>query len=439
MQRTPLIARVSRTRRSRLVRHVVAAVLAATSARAQSPTTLGDVYRAAATGPRIAAARAAARAADARVSPVTRLPDPAIQLGVMNYALPSLSPMSTIGMTQLQVMQMLPVGGKLAAAGAAATARAAAEQSRADDVAWSVRADAADAYYEAYAADRQLDVARETLHLLREAAATAEAMYRVGEGRQADVLRAQVEVARMAEDTLRMHAMRESAVARLGALVGPMADSLGATALPAFPDSLPSLDSLVALAFAGRPMLRADARAVDGARADEKLARREIWPDLTVGVQVAQSAGGGDRMGSVMIGATLPIFARDRQLRMRDEASAMRQMTEADYAATRADTRARVIAVRADLERARRLRALYSTSVLPQARATVTSAMSAYRTGSIDFMTLLDDEMAVNRYRQELAQLQADEGKSWAELEMLVGRALFDPDATATLAEGGAR
>lgn len=439
MQHTSVIQRVSRSRRRILLRRaavVIAIVALKGVASAQSPASLGAIYRAAATGPRIIASRAAARAADARVAPVTRLPDPAIQLGVMNYALPSLSPMSTIGMTQLQLMQMLPVGGKLAAAGAAASARAAAERSRADDVAWSVRAEAADAYYDAYAADRQLDVARETLHLLRESAATAEAMYRVGQGRQADVLRAQVEVARMAEDTLRMRAMRESAVARLGALVGPMSDSLGATALPAFPDSLPSLDSLVGLAFAGRPMLRADARAVDGARADEKLARREIWPDLTVGAQVAQS--GGDRMGSVMIGATLPIFARDRQLRMRDEAAAMRQMAEADLAATRADTRARVIAVRADLERARRLRALYAGSVLPQARATVASAMSAYRTGSIDFMTLLDDEMAVNRYRQELAQLDADEGKSWAELEMLAGRALFDPDTTA-IAEGGAR
>ena len=41
-------------------------------------------------------------------------------------------------------------------------------------------------------------------------------------------------------------------------------------------------------------------------------------------------------------------------------------------------------------------------------------------------MTLLDDRMTVNRYRQQLFVLDADQGKAWAELEMLVGHALFD-------------
>jgi hypothetical protein len=38
--------------------------------------------------------------------------------------------------------------------------------------------------------------------------------------------------------------------------------------------------------------------------------------------------------------------------------------------------------------------------------------------------------MTVNRYKQELYALDADQGKAWAELEMLVGRALLDPDQT---------
>jgi hypothetical protein len=47
-------------------------------------------------------------------------------------------------------------------------------------------------------------------------------------------------------------------------------------------------------------------------------------------------------------------------------------------------------------------------------------------------MTLLDDRMTVNRYRQELFTLEADEGKAWAELEMLTATALVERD-------GGAR
>ena len=104
----------------------------------------------------------------------------------------------------------------------------------------------------------------------------------------------------------------------------------------------------------------------------------------------------------------------------------MREMAEADLAAMRADTRARVAEVYAGLTRARNLAALYRNTVLPQAEATASSALAAYRVGGVDFMTLLDNRMAVNQYRQELFRLEAEEGQSWAELEMLLGRQLFD-------------
>ena len=106
----------------------------------------------------------------------------------------------------------------------------------------------------------------------------------------------------------------------------------------------------------------------------------------------------------------------------------MRAMAEADLAAMWAETRGRIGELVAELQRARSLAQLYRATVLPQAEATVSSALAAYRVGSIPLMSLLDDRMTVNRYRQELFALEADEGKAWAELEMLVGRALLDAD-----------
>jgi outer membrane protein TolC len=104
----------------------------------------------------------------------------------------------------------------------------------------------------------------------------------------------------------------------------------------------------------------------------------------------------------------------------------------------RADTRARVAAAHADLERARRLQRLYRSTVLPQAGATVQSSLSAYRVGSVDFMTLLDSQMLVTNYRRDLVMLEAEEGKAWAELEMLLSDELLDPDSTApTRSPGG--
>lgn len=392
---------------------------------------LGDLYRdVRRENPRAEAARALARAADARVPGSRRPPDPQLQLGFMNYTVPGLKPMDPLGMTQLQVMQMVPVAGKLTLAGRITSSQALAQRERATDIEWELRNQAAMAFYDLYQTDQALVVARETLRLLQDLQRTAEAMYRVGDGRQADVLRAQVEVARMTEDTVRMQTMRVGMRARLNALLNRAGDaSIAPPELPALPDSVPSLVELSAAAERGRPMVRAGERDLEAANAGTTLARRELWPDLTLGIQYGQRSGpmNTERMGSLMVGASVPVFARSRQFQMREEASAMQAMARADLVAMRADTRGKVTEAFANLTRARNLIALYRNTVLPQAEATVSSSLSAYRVGSVNFMTALESRMTVNRYRQDLFTLVAEEGKSWAELEMLLGRELFDP------------
>jgi len=391
---------------------------------------LGVLYAAAdRANPRISAAGALATAAEARVPGTRRPPDPQVQLGFMNRSLPGLGPMDPLGMTQLQVMQMVPTAGKLRFAGAAAAARAAGAHERATDVRWEVRSRVAAAFYEVYRSERAVTIAEATRRLMEDVAATADAMYRVGETAQADVLKARVEVGRMTEEIVAMRSMRLMNLARLSGLLDQPVDSTTPPALlPVLPDSLPALDSLMRQAAAARPMVRAGESDLRAAEADTRLASREIWPDLQVGVQYGQRGGmtGVERMGSLMLGASVPIFASSRQLRMREETNAMRAMAAADLSAMRAETRARVGEVYVEWRRARNLRALYRTTILPQARAAVTASLAAYRVGQVNLMTLLDNQATVNKYEQELAALEAAEGMALADLEMLLGRELFD-------------
>jgi outer membrane protein TolC len=396
---------------------------------------LGELYRQLdAASPRLSAARAGARAATFRVAPARTLPDPQLQLGLMNRNLPGLGLQDPLGMNQIQIMQMIPFPGKLGAAGRGAQALADASQARADDLGWELRSQVAMAFYEIYGTERSIAVALETQQLLRDISVTARRMYAVGEGRQPDVLLAQVEVDRMTEEILRMRTMRDVLVARLNALLDRPPDAaVGEAQIPVFPSQLPGLDSLVALAHGHRPMLQAGREDVRAAEAAQALARREIWPDLQLGVIYGQRPmpdGGTDRMASFMFGFNLPVFAGSRQLKMRQETRAMRDMARADLAAMEADTRGRVGVAYADLRQARRLRDLYRVSLLPQARATVTSSLAAYQVGDINLMTLLDAQMTVNRYQQDLYRLEAAEGRTWAELEMLAGTQLLDPDRT---------
>ena len=408
------------------------AVSLPSAARAQTGSnslSLSTIYRRIDAGtPRIVAANAAARAAEARIAPSRRPPDPMLQFALMNRRLPGLGLDDVLGMNQIQLVQMIPVAGKLGLAAGVERARASAANDRAAEVRLEERERAAMAVFELYEADRSLEVAQEARGLLRDLVRTTSTMYAVGEGSQPDVLRAQVELARMSEDLVRMSAMRVSASARLNAVLDSSPEAaLGTPVLPVYPASLPSRDSLQRLALAHRPMLAAGVANVHAAEVSERLAGREIWPDLEVGIQYGwrPMEGGTDRMASLMLGVRLPIWAGSRQMAMRRETRDMRDMAAADLACMAADTRSRVAELDADARRARDLLQLYRTTVLPQADATVASALAAYRVGGVDFMTLLDARMDLTRYRQETIRLEAELGRSLASLEMLTGADLM--------------
>src|SRR5690606_11882251 len=208
-----------------------------------------------------------------------------------------------------------------------------------------------------------------------------------------------------------------------------------AVSYPDVPEVLPTAETLRLWAEGSRPLLLRSSLAVEQAEARSDLARRELWPDLSIGFQYGQNemAGmGTERMGSLMLGVNVPIFARQRQLKMREEAAAMERMAEAGRGDALAQVRARIGELLAEMGRARTLAELYRAEVLPQAEAAVQSAFSSYRVGAVDFMTLVDARMTVNEYEQELYALQAEYGRLVAELEMTIGRELPRTSQTTT-------
>lgn len=378
--------------------------------------------------PLLHAAQALADAAEARQASAGLPPDPMLQLGFMNLSLPGLDADMPASMApSVQVMQMLPLFGKLGLSSRIAEQSTGMAQADAAETWWSVRTRAAMAFYEMYEADRQIEVMRRTLRLLEDFEEIAHAMYAAGDGAQTDVLRAGVESARMRADITRMETMRSAAAARLRAVIDLPADGeLDAPILSPMPLALPTADTLYGWAAASRPMLERGRTGVEQARTRGRLARREIWPDPVVGVQYGQRNGemGTERMGSVMLGFSIPVFARNRQMRMRDEASAMEAMASAELNEMQAQVGARIAELLADLSRSRTLVELYRADILPQANASVESALASYRVGRVDFMTLVDAQMDANRYERELIALIAGYGRAIADLEMTVGREL---------------
>lgn len=413
--------------------HVMLCTLAAAGGlrpvRAQQPSDtlrLSEAVRIALeANPMLVAARASARAAGERVGPAGALPDPQLQFGLMNRMASDFgSTMDPMTMNQVQLMQMLPWPGKLGGARLAARHNAWAASADAEEQARMLAAQVRMAYTDVAYADRALEVMRGTQALLRQFLGVSTTMYAVGNAVQQDVLRAQVEVARMTEDITRMAQERVAMAARLNALLGRAAATrVGALELPEPGGELPDADSLIARALEARPALVAGAERVAAAEASLSAARRELYPDFQVGFQY-QSRPAFPNMVSLMVGVNLPIFAGSKQLAMRRQMAAMRDMSQAEFVNLRNETAARIIETRARAVQDRNLVRLYRTSIVPQARAAVQASLASYQVGRVTFMQLIDNQMTVNRYDTESYRLAADYQQALGELEALAGQPL---------------
>ena len=406
---------------------VAVALLCGRAAQSQVPRpdtlTLAQAIQLAFAGnPMLRAVGLSAEAATHRVGPAGALPDPQLQFGLMNRMASDFgSTADPMTMNQLQLMQMIPFPGKLGSARNAARHTAAAAHLDADEQRRMLSAQVREAYFDVAYMDRALVVMSQTRGLLQDFQQVVTTMYGVGTGLQEDVLRAQVEVARMGEDIATMQAERIARAARLNTLLGRDATvPIGALELPEDSAALLPADSLIATAMSSRPALRAASERVAAAQASLTAARRELLPDFQVGVAY-QARPAFPNMVSLMVGVSLPVFAGSRQLPARREMTAMAAMSDAELLALKNETTAQVIEARARAERDRNLIRLYRMEVLPQARAAVQSALSSYRVGRVNFMTLVDNQMTVNRYEIEAWRLAADELQAMGDLAALTG------------------
>jgi len=414
------------SRRSRgwvLAVTALGSVATATGAQ-ERPTTLSlddVVQEARQANPMLRAARLHADAAASRVSQVGALPDPGVSFSLRNRPLDGFGTAERMTMNSFQLRQTLPWPGKLGFAEDRQAHLAVAAQLNAVESEAALVSRVKAIYFEIAYMDRALEIMRGTQDLLREFLDVSNTLYAVGTGLQVDVLQAQVAVAGMMEDITVVGQQRIAMAARLNALRGRDARVLvGELELGAPDEGLPTVDELVVLAEEARPALQAAKEIVRAAESGVDAARRAFYPDFNLSAEYSQRPEFTD-MVSLSLGFSIPLWAGSRQGPAREEAIAVQAMQEAVYRDLVNETFARIAEAHAEAERARRLSTLYATSIVPQARAAVESSLSAYRVGEVDFMTLVQNELTVNRYEIETVRLAASYQAAVASLEALVG------------------
>ncbi len=414
------------------IAYCIAAAVLALPAPAQEPadTQLAALLvEAGQNNPDLQAARREASAARSRISPAGALDDPMLEAGVLNYPVESRSfKTEDMTMKMIGVTQRLPYPGKRALRRDVAEREAQAAERGLEELANRVRRDVKVAYYELGFVDESLRLAERNRRTLEQYLSFAEARYGVGQGSQADVLKAQTQVSKMLEELIKLGRERPTLEAELNRAAGRAAAPAAINPPPAQArDVALDFEALRAAARAKRPQLLAQERMKERSLKAVELARKEYYPDFDVRISYGQRDNAADMrredMLSFTVAINLPVWRESKRDPRVAEAEAMRDQASAMYQARLNELDAMLRQQVAAAGQALKSVRLYETGLLPQARLTADASLAAYRVGRVDFFTLLDSRMTVFNAETAYAASLAAYNKALAEIEFLVGGA----------------
>ena len=378
--------------------------------------------------PEVAAAKAAAEAAWRRIIPARTLPDPIASFNYQNDGR-SLSLGSAEGsFLGVMLSQPLPWPGKLSLTGRGAESEAREVRSgtvgRAE---YSIEARVRNAWYDlllAHAVDRLLDDRRETASQIE---ATVRQRYAAGIAVQQDVLRAQVEIARLEEAKAAQQALITSRIAELNRLLArPQETPIESPS--ELPDAvaIPAISEIVTSVIARSPEMAAAAQGLETGRISVEIAKKNFLPDFIFsgGSMYRRSFEMGP-MWQVGVGVSIPLWIdrRQRNQLAESEARLTSRKSENERIAQELEfrTRERV----AQLDAANHVAALYHNKIVPLDELTLESALASYTAGKVPFITVLD---ALNSlYADRAAHLgRLNEAAKW---RVAIDEAVLEPAA----------
>ncbi|HET6428227.1 MAG TPA: TolC family protein [Phycisphaerae bacterium] len=329
--------------------------------------------------------------------------------------------------------QTFPWFGKLSLRGEAASEAAQAERNRYEAVKVALFQRVKDAFYDYYYLKQATEVTRENIELLKQVEAVARARYRAGQGAYPDVIRAQVELGKLSDRLETLRELRSPIVARLNATMNRPASA----PLPwpgGIVEERMDLDDEQVLACVNEynPELKALADEEARQRTLIELARKEYYPDVTLGVDyidVGKSIGGrhppddGQDALSVTASLNVPVW-RDKY------AAGVREARYRRLAAARTrEDRANALAAEVklalyDFHDAGRKIGLYRDTLLPKAQQSYKATLTAYQAGKAEFDAVMDAERVLLDFQLSAERALSDRAKALARIEMLVGRDL---------------
>ena len=375
--------------------------------------------------PQIAAARHAWKAATLVPSQASAPPDP--QFTVQQFAVGSPRPFagftnSDFAYVSLGVSQDLPYPGKLRLRGEIAQHDAAAERERFGAVRRSVVEQLKTAYFKLAYEHQELQILDRDGKLLDQVAKIADARYRVGQGNQQDVLKAQLEQTKLLRETAMHHQEHASLQAQLKQLLNRSPSQPDITPEPLTETSLSyTVDELLGMVRAQNPEIRGQEEIVLRQSLQVELAGKDFYPDFNVQYVWQHTAEQFRDYYLLSVGVRVPIYRRRKQrpelAQAVEELSRSRREYEAQVQQSYFDIRDQFL----QAETSARVLRMYREGLIPQAAGTFKAGLAAYEANRQDFETLLNSFLDVLRLDEEYWRTLLDHETAVARLEQITG------------------
>jgi outer membrane protein TolC len=262
-------------------------------------------------------------------------------------------------------------------------------------------------------------IVSEQLAFARDVVSAANARYASGTAPQSDVLRAEVEVARLEAVGRALVSEVRGAEAMLNASVALDADGPVPALAPLTLAQPPPSWSAIKVALTSRPELAAGRAEVVRAEADIQVMRDMFRPMATIRTGPAYTMAEG-RGWMAMVGVSVPMW-REKLRAGVSEAQAMHAMSEADLRAMTRMIEGDAAVVVYQLQAASDRQTALTSDVLPRARMAIEPAVAGYTAGQLPLVSVIEAVQVLWLVQADLIAADTELGLAWARLGRAIG------------------
>jgi cobalt-zinc-cadmium efflux system outer membrane protein len=391
---------------------------------AGKPTSLRElIQEAEQKNPQIAASFHAWQASRNVPKQVSALPE--TQLSVQQFSVGSPRPFAGYSNSDFAYIgfgasQDIPYPGKRQLRASVAEHEAASMEAQTDSVRRTVVGNLKMVYFRLAYIQQTLGVLQRSDELLNQVQEASEARYRLGQGNQQDVLKAQLQHTKILQEIAHHHQEEGLLEAQIKQVLGRPQESADIVADTLTIRRLPySAAELLQKAREQNPDMHSKQASIRQQETQVELAHKNFRPDFNVQYNYEHTGSQTRDYYMATFGIRLPNRGRQKAELAEAQENQERARQELDAESQRVLSEVQQQFVRAKTSEDRLK--IYSDGLVPQSEATFQSALSAYQSNKQDFESLLSGFLDVLNldleYRNELVEHES----ALAELERLTG------------------